>query len=225
MFIKKYKNLIPNEGCNKFEINNWIISKFILKKLISTVSFKPYPLNELMIMTGTVCRLQPTHIFDWGTHIGKSARIFYETIKYFDIPCEIHTTDLPNNFTHKEKPNKLLRGLYIKHIKGITQHYGDGLDVSLNLYNKAKRHRKKLRPLFFLDGDHKYSTVKNELVNINKYAPEAWILIHDTFFQSKKSNYNIGPYKAIQFLLNKTSNRYKFLSTNTGLPGITLLYK
>ena len=90
MFTKKYSSPILNDGCGKFEINNWIISNFVIRELISIVGIKPYPLNELMLMTAAVCTLKPTHIFEWGTHFGKSARIFYETatqeqLRYFPV--------------------------------------------------------------------------------------------------------------------------------------------
>ncbi len=55
--------------------------------------------------------------------------------------------------------------------------------------------------------------------------PAASILVHDTFYQSEQSNYNIGPYLAIQAALKETPNTYRMLATDTGLPGMTLLYR
>ena len=221
--IKKYPDPVLNAGCKEFEIDNRIISKFVLRELVPIVGIKPYPLNELMLMTAAVSRHKPSHIFEWGTHIGKSARIFYEIVKHFHIPCEIHSIDLPDNVRRKEHPG-LLRGLFVKNIREVKLHQGDGLDVSLTLYRNYKNLRTKVRPLFFLDGDHEYRSVKRELKNIMKYAPEAWILVHDTFFQSSQSGYNTGPYRALQTVLRQTSQKYKILSTNTGLPGMTLLF-
>lgn len=223
MFTKKYPNPVLNAGCKEFEIDNRIISKFVLKELVPVVGFKPYPLSELMLATAAVCKLKPTHIFEWGTYIGKSARIFCETVKHFRIPCEIHSIDLPNDVRHKEHPGRL-RGLLVKNINEVKLHQGDGLDVSLTLYRNFRDLRIKVRPLFFLDGDHQYRSVKRELQGIMKYVPEAWILIHDTFFQSPQSGYNTGPYRAIQTTLRETPHKYKVLSTNTGLPGLTLLF-
>jgi hypothetical protein len=54
-------------------------------------------------------------------------------------------------------------------------------------------------------------------------APKAAILLHDTFYQSADSKYNIGPYEAINDCLKK-SKKYKRIDTKTGLPGMTLLY-
>ena len=215
MFTKKYPSPVLNTGCKEFEIDNRIISKFVLRELVPIVGIKPYPLNELMLMTAAVSHLKPTHIFEWGTHLGKSARIFCETVKHFRIPCEIHSIDLFDS---------RLRGLLVKNIREVKLHQGDGLDVSLTLYRNFRDLRIKVRPLFFLDGDHKYRSVKRELKNIMKYVPEAWILIHDTFFQSSQSGYNTGPYRALQTVLRETPHKYKVLSVNTGLPGMTLLF-
>lgn len=211
IFTKKYSEPTVNPDCKKFEVNNWIISDFVLRKLVPVVKTKPYPLDELMLITGTVCRFKPTHIFEWGTHLGKSARIFYEITKSFHINSEIHSIELCS---------EIFKGLYIKNIKDINLHQGDGLDVSISLYKNIKALDKTIRPLFFLDGDHKFRSVKRELMEITKSVPNAWILVHDTFYQTKKSGYNIGPFQAIQ----KNQKKYKTIFTNTGLPGMTLLY-
>lgn len=216
----KYPDPLRNIGCSEFEVDNWIISEFVLKELIPIVDIHPYPLNELMFMTASVCRLKPTHIYEWGTHVGKSARTFYEITKQFHIPCKIHSIDLPDNVQHGEHPQQN-RGMLVKNIKGVMLHQGDGLTVALNLYRKIKGIS---TPLFFLDGDHEYNSVKRELTSIMKHVPNASILIHDTFYQSKNSDYNIGPHRAIQEFLRARPNKYKVLSTNLGLPGMTLLY-
>lgn len=221
-FIKPHNLLNPvvNDNCSEFEVNNWIISEFVLNELVPIVGIHPYPLNELMFMTAAVCRLKPTHIFEWGTHVGKSARIFYEITKRFSITSEIHSIDLPDNVKHGEHPQQN-RGLLVKNIKGVMLHQGDGLTVALDLYRKIKGIS---TPLFFLDGDHQYRSVKRELTEIMKAAPSASILIHDTFYQSRQSGYNIGPHRAIQGFLRANRSNYRILTTNMGLPGITLLY-
>ena len=221
-YIKQHKLLDPevNNSCSEFEVNNWIISEFVIKELVPLVGIHPYPLNELMLMVSALCRLKPTHIYEWGTHIGKSARIFYEITKYFDITSEIHSIDLPDNVQHGEHPQQN-RGILVKNIRNITLHQGDGLTVALKFH---KYNGKKTNPLFFLDGDHAYRSVKRELTGIMKHAPNASILIHDTFYQSKQSGYNTGPYRAIRDSLRNIPNKYITLSTNLGLPGMTLLY-
>lgn len=219
-FGKEFKDPSLNLNCKKFEVNNWIISDFVVKILIPIVGVHPYPLNELMLMVASVCRLKPTHIFEWGTNIGKSARIFYETVNYFEINSEIHSIDLPDNVKHIEHP-KENRGILVKGIKQVILHQGDGLKVSIDIYKKI---RKKVKPLFFCDGDHNYSSVKHELECIFKNVSNASILVHDTFYQSEKSKYNIGPYRAINNVLSLRPNKYQRISQNLGLPGMTLLY-
>lgn len=219
--LRSAKNPVLNEDCKVFEVNNWIISEFILNKLIPIVGIQPFPLNELQLMVACICRLRPTHIFEWGTNIGKSARIFYETIKYFQIESEIHSVDLPYDHYHEEHP-KDRRGLLVKNIKKVTLHTGNGLEKSLEIYQKIRGPKSVL---FFLDGDHSYDSVKHELQHIMRNAPGANILLHDTFFQSSKSGYNTGPFKALQELIESPQNNYSFISTNTGLPGMTLLYR
>ena len=222
-FIKpnNLSNPVVNDNCSEFEVNNWLISEFILNKVIPIVGIKPFPINELLLMVATVCRLKPSYIFEWGTHVGKSARIFYETCAYFNIKTIIHSVDLPDNVEHVEHP-KDKRGILVKNIDRVILHQGDGLTTALKI---CKKNSIKKNILFFLDGDHEYQSVKRELMGIMKNLPEANILIHDTFYQSSKSGYNIGPYKAVNTVLKLLPNSYKVYSTKLGLPGMTLLYK
>ncbi len=218
---KKLPDPVVNINCTEFEVNNWIVSEFIVNRLVPIVGVHPFPLNELQLMVAAVCRIQPTHIFEWGTHIGKSARIFYETAKSFSIKSEIHSTDLPTDINHVEHP-KDERGSMVKGIKEVSLHTGDGLIKSMEIYNSLSV---KNKVLFYLDGDHSYTSVYNELKSITDNIPEAHILLHDTFNQSSESGYNIGPYKAMQDILQTLPGRYSMISTLTGLPGMTFLYK
>ncbi|KQC02939.1 MAG: hypothetical protein APR54_09800 [Candidatus Cloacimonas sp. SDB] len=215
----KTEDLINNKNCSEFEVNNWIISNFIIKKLVPVVGIKPYPLSEQLLMVATLCRFHPTHIFEWGTNIGKSARIFYETSKYFQIHSNIHSIDLPEEVDHIEHPHKK-RAKLLKNIHEINLYQGDGLDISLEICEKITHGN----ILFFLDGDHDYNSVKRELDGILSTIKFPVILVHDTFYQSSNSHYNIGPYLAIKDILNMNKTQIKTLSMNTGLPGMTLLY-
>lgn len=215
------QNPLVNSDCSELEVNNWVISDFIVNHLVPIVGVHPFPLSELQLMVASVCRFQPTHIFEWGTHIGKSARIFYETIKRFRIMAEIHSIDLPDEVDHVEHP-KSDRGIMVKGIKEVKLYQGNGIEKSFEIYQKISGNK---NVLFFLDGDHSYESVSRELEFIIKNIPEANILIHDTFYQSSESGYNIGPYKAIQDILAIFPNNYSIISTQTGLPGMTLLYK
>ena len=210
-----------NQRCGEFEVNNWAISRFVVHKLVPIVDVLPFPLNEQMLMVAAVCRLQPTHIFEWGTNIGKSARIFYETCRVLGIDTEIHSIDLPEEVEHVEHPHAE-RGKLVRHILRVQLHLGDGLATSLEILRS--RAGEEARPLFFVDGDHSYESVKRELKGIMEHVPLAHILLHDTFHQSPESGYNTGPYRAVTELLAHT-DRYRVLSQNIGLPGMTLLWQ
>lgn len=209
-----------NTSCSEFEVDNWRISKFIIHKLLPIVGPHPYPITELNLMTAAVCRLKPRQVFEWGTNIGKSARIFYEIGKQFGIPLEIHSIDLPDDREHTEHP-KSLRGRMVRGYAGVTLHQGDGLGKSIELY---QRHTDR-STLVFIDGDHSYASVCRELNGVIEAMPNANILLHDTFYQSEASGYNTGPYRALSETLAKIPGQYQQMSTNTGLPGMTLLYK
>ena len=217
---RKFPDPTLNGHCTEFEVDKWTISDFIVNRLVPVVGTHPYPLDELLLMAAALCRLKPTHIFEWGTHVGKSARIFFETSKVFGIATEIHSIDLPDASEHSEHPGRK-RGLLVKNIPEVSLHQGDGLEESMKICRQLPE---DIRPLFFLDGDHEYASVKRELVAIMTTLPRAAILVHDTFYQSAESGYNIGPHRAITDALTSTPNHYKEISTNTGLPGMTLLY-
>ena len=217
----KFDNPAKNINSQEFEVNNWVVSDFVVNKLVPIVGFHPFPLNELMLMTATVCRFKPDMIFEWGTNIGKSARIFYEISKAFDINAEIHSVDLPDDVFHNEHP-KNKRGMMVKDIKEVTLHQADGIECSLKL---IKEKNPKGKFLFFVDGDHSYESVKRELETILKHVPNAIVLLHDTFYQSDDSKYNVGPYKAVKEVMSETNNAYQVIATNMGLPGMSLVYK
>src|ERR1700751_3388594 len=86
---------VRNPNASEFEVDLWTLSSFLLEKIVPVVGTHPYPLNELLLMTAAACRLKPSVVFDWGTHIGVSARIFYECEKAFKLGYEIHSIDLP----------------------------------------------------------------------------------------------------------------------------------
>jgi len=219
--INIYADPIINPNCSEFEINGYTISEFIIKELVPVIGIHPYPLNELFLMVSSICRLKPTHIFEWGTNVGISARIFFEISQKFGINSEIHSIDLPDSIEHAEHPH-YNRGKFVKGIKGVKLYQGDGLAKSLEICANID---KDFNALFFIDGDHGYGTVKRELTAIIEAVPGANILLHDTFYQSSESGYYIGPYQAIVDTLTDMPDKYSVISTNMCLPGMTLLYK
>ena len=219
-FESNRDDVAKNVDCTEFEVDNWRTSKFIIHRLLPIVGSHPYPITELNLMVAAICRLKPKQVFEWGTNIGKSARIFYETGKQFGIPLEIHSIDLPNDLEHSEHP-KSSRGRLVRGYAGVTLHQGDGLEKAVELYKKNP----ELPTLVFIDGDHSYESVYRELNGVIDTMPNADILLHDTFYQSEVAGYNIGPYRAVKETLEKRPGQLRAMSTNIGLPGMTLLYK
>lgn len=215
----RYHDGVVNPRSASFEVNNWIISDFVANELLPVVGIKPFPLNEQMLMVSSLCRIKPTHVFEWGTHVGKSAWIFHQTIQKFNLQSEVHSIDLPDSVDHVEHPRDR-RGLFVRKISAVRLHTGDGVTIALEL---LKRSNNVQRPLFFLDGDHSYETVKRELRAIVPMVTSGSLLIHDTFNQSPDSGYNVGPFRAVQELLSEYPDRFDVLATTTGLPGMTLL--
>ncbi|MCU0435796.1 MAG: class I SAM-dependent methyltransferase [Bacteroidia bacterium] len=217
---KKFENPAKNSQ-GEFEVNNWITSEFIVQKLVPVVGVHPFPLDELSLMTATVCRFRPELIFEWGTNIGKSARIFLEIVNAFEIPSHIHSIDLPDEVFHNEHP-KNDRGKLVRGMKGVTLHQADGVTRALEIIAQQKPAGKLL---FLVDGDHSYESVYKELAAILDAQPDAVVLLHDTFYQVPGSNYNTGPHDAIKAVLSARGNAYRTISTQLGLPGMTLVYK
>lgn len=217
------QNITPNPKSTEFEIDNWQLSELIIKRIVPITGVHPFPLNELMLMWGAVARFRPKIIFEWGTHVGKSARIFYEASEVFGTNTEIHSIDLPDEVEHGEHPHSQ-RGEMVKGIKKVKLHQGDGLETSLGVLKSTSSSKSGNGVIFFIDGDHSYESVKRELSGVMAQAPKAAILLHDTFYQTMDSGYNIGPHKAIEDCLRKSRTKYKRVDTATGLPGMTLLY-
>jgi len=213
---------VPNPQATEFEVNNWVVSEFVLRRLIPLVGVHPYPLNELMLMAGAICRFKPTHVFEWGTNVGASARVFYETARHFKIPLEVHSIDLPGEIGHVEHPGSH-RGRLVKGKPGVSLHLGDGIDTSLAIYRTLP---KNSCVLFFVDGDHSYGSVKRELEAIVTHVAAPKVLLHDTFFQSSDSGYNVGPHLAVRDVLAglPAGRQLRKMETMTGLPGMTLVY-
>jgi hypothetical protein len=211
---------VKNAGCTEFEIDAWQMSSFVLERLVPVVGTHPFPLHELMLMASTVCRFRPSHIFEWGTNIGKSARAFYEVVHHFDIPTVIHSVDLPDDVQHQEHPSTQ-RGRLVRGLDSVHLHQGDGLGVSLQLWRQAGQPGSTL---FFIDGDHSEHSVYRELSAIVGEIARPVILLHDAFYQSPASGYNIGPHRAIERVLDENAHRFKRVDSGLGLPGMALIY-
>jgi len=213
---------IRNHDCDYFETDNFVLSRFVIERLIPIVGYEPFPINELILMSAALCRVSPTHVFEWGTNVGKSARIFYEVSAYFGLNVQIHSIDLPDDIAHAEHPGSR-RGEMVKGMPNVSLHQGDGVEKALQL---ARSMQGNPRFLFFLDGDHSQDSVSREIGRIENEFPFSSVLLHDTFFQSSASGYNVGPFLAIQSIAEKGwIAPTQLIRTDSGLPGMTLLYR
>lgn len=201
------------------EVNNWVVSEFIVKKIIPVVGVHPYPLSELQLLVDAIVWANPKYIFEWGTHIGVAARIFSETLTYFNIPAIVYSIDLPDSVEHVEHPHNT-RGMLVRDKSNVKLIQGDGISSSKKILKKSNG----AGAVFFLDGDHSYESVSRELKVIGQLYPRAVIIGHDTLYQVKSSNYNVGPHQAFKEFVKKYSKRYIKYESNLGLPGMTLLF-
>lgn len=194
------------------EIDKWAASQYLLK-LVQVVGCQPYPLDELLLMAAAFQYHRPDVVIDVGTHIGKSARIWLELSKQLQLPTAIHTVDLCDP-SHPECPGdqlgKLIRNTAVK------QHLGDGFTCARGLIGDYPEGNF----LLFLDGDHSYETVRRELELVTMVR-EGCVVIHDTFYQPG-SNYNHGPYLAIQDFLSEHPVK-QVIHLQAGLPGMSYL--
>ena len=98
---------------------------FVLEKILPKTGLL-YPLAEISLMALVVDRVRPTHIFEWGTNIGSSAKIFHHITESLGMDIPIHTWDLPEDVPHGQHPGenhaKLAKGLARVHF-----HRDDGL--------------------------------------------------------------------------------------------------
>lgn len=210
--INKYKATNVAKHGDIMEVDSWAISEILLKKVIPVIDVHPYPLNEQMLMASAVAFVQPKIIVEWGTHYGKSARLFWEISKALHLNIEVHTVDLmdPN---HPEFPGSA-RGKYLGSTT-VKQHVGDGYEVAMSLLKENKQ-----PALIYIDGDHSKESVKKDLTIWNELPSGSGVLAHDVFYQNP-TNYNIGPYQSIQeFLIEQKDTISQVQWQLLGLPGM-----
>lgn len=215
------KSPVLNPELGLLEVDGWELSEFVVKSVYPIVGTHPFPINEQLLMVATICRFRPSYIFEWGTHIGKSARIFWEASSAFGINSQIHSMDLPDDEDHVEHPGEE-RGRLVKDLPKVRLHQSDGVSTALKIY-KAKSLKDKTC-LFYVDGDHSYDSVYYELSEILKQTVNPIILLHDTFNQQKESGYNTGPFRAINKCLKESNKPFNRFDTTICPPGMTLLY-
>lgn len=134
-----------------------------------------YGEDEIKFMGQAVLRVRPQIVYEWGTNLGCSARVFHEASIAFDIPLTVHTTELPLTEAWRDRDHPGERVAQWIGDLPIERHEGDGLITSLRLYHEERPER----CLFYLDGDHSLEAVTRELLAIAVAAPSAVMLVHD----------------------------------------------
>jgi cephalosporin hydroxylase len=189
-------------------------SKFVTESLLPRAGHWPYPPGELQLMTVVMLWWQPDVIFEWGTNLGNSARVFHWIAEAFAIDTQIHSIDLPPDVAHVENVREL-RGMLVRKFSDVHLHLGDGADKAVELFAALK----PKRPLFYVDGDHRAEAVTRELDAIHAVAPAAPILVDDTHdWQISDS-----PRPAMLQFLDRHQGEYEVFEMVATLPGMSLL--
>lgn len=205
------------------EANAAQLDRFVLEKILPKTGLL-YPLAEISLMALVVDRVRPTHIFEWGTNIGGSARIFHTITEVLQMDTEIHTWDLPEDVPHGQHPGKdhgkLARGLSRVHF-----HREDGLAGSLAKLSAELSKKPDLKPLFFVDGDHSYSSVIREISGLISVQDEFHLLAHDTFVQKPDGKgQSRESWLGCPTALDVFAKDYRWLNVGFGNPGMAYLW-
>jgi hypothetical protein len=199
------------------------LDNFVLEKILPKTGLL-YPLAEISLMALVVDRVKPTHIFEWGTNIGCSAKIFHQITESLGMDIPIHTWDLPEDVSHGQHPGdnhgKLAKGLARVHF-----HRDDGLRGALAQYQIEKARDPKTRPLFFADGDHSYESVIREITGIVSAHDEFHLLAHDTFVQKPDAKgQSRESWVGCPTALELAAQDYRWLNVGFGNPGMAYLW-
>lgn len=199
------------------ECDAWSVGEFVRRKLLPLVGPHPFPPNELMLMVAAFVWTKPALLIEWGTNLGISARVFHETKQWQKLDTELHSIDIPPDHTHVEQPGTR-RGLLVRN-KGVHLHLGDGADTARSILADNG----SPTTLVLVDGDHSKESVLRDITITLEEAPDARLLVHDTFFQPG-SGYNHGPYEAVSEALRGIARGHVAISEALGRPGMTFLY-
>lgn len=170
---------------------------------LRAIGLHDYPDEHIALFQDTVERLKPTHIFEWGTNWGESARIWYELTEGQDPLCQIHTTDINMlGAPCGEHPGHLhghwIRGQTVMDRPRLHWRRGEGCETSIRLW-------KVLLPehsLFFIDDSHRVLANARYLRAISHECPPAVIIVHD-------SGVGGEPRAAVDSFLRRHGDGYK----------------
>jgi cephalosporin hydroxylase len=195
------------------EVDKWALSSLVLH-VSGIIDTHPYPVDELLLMAAAFEYHRPEVVIDIGTHMGKSARMWWEMASLLGESASIHTFDICDP-KHPEFPGQTL-GRFIKRLP-IRQHIRDGYEGALEIIQSQPQ----ARYLVFLDGDHSFRAVRRELELAKLLPSGSGILVHDTFFQPG-SSYNHGPFLAVEEFRKEFTFK-QVIHLQSGLPGMSYL--
>jgi len=161
-----------------------VVTPEAVLRRVRALGLPAYGDEEVLLVAETVQRYRPTHVFEWGTNVGASARLFYEAAVVLGLTCEVHTVELPDDQAHLDRDHAGARtAALLEATPEVRQHRGDGVGVALRLCGELAPER----PLFFLDGCHRYECVSRELYAIAVAAPRSCVLVHDIFHPEERT--------------------------------------
>ena len=164
--------------------------------LIEQLEIPGYGADEVAMMEITLIAAQPEFIGEWGTNRGSSARIFYELCLIHGIDPLIVTVDLPDELAALDRDHAGIFSGGMLSKTNVCQMRGDGVTTALLMWHYEHRPE---RSVFFLDGDHLKESVFREIVLVNRMAPKATMLLHDT---------TQGPGQAVRDYLERFPDQY-----------------
>lgn len=141
---------------------------------ISLLGMSDYSGEDIAFMARVVDETSPTHIFEWGTNAGASARIFYELTQTRRPRVELHSIDWREpGSTCFEYPD-LCQGYWVRW-RPVFLHTGDGLKTTLALFEMEGPER----ALVYLDDGHLFQENLDALTALHREHPDAAILVDD----------------------------------------------
>lgn len=147
-----------------------------LLRRVRAFGLPAYGDQEVEFFESVLVRLRPTHVFEWGTNVGASARLFYEGARELGYKCEVHTIEIPDELGLLDRDHPGQRyGQWIQNLP-IHTHRGFGLIESIRLHGELNPNQ----ALFYLDGNHSYGVVLAELEEVSALDSDAVIMVHDT---------------------------------------------
>ena len=142
--------------------------------------YRPYPFSELELMIAAIGNSRPRMVFEWGTHVGVSALIWYEIRQFAGLDYQIHSYDLPPETRNVENPGSD-RGFLVRDLPGVHLHLGDAVALSVQEWRARPQPSNEDVAFYFIDGAHNYETVFREASSVFKeLGTQAHFLFHDT---------------------------------------------